>query len=91
MHNHTSIDIDIKPQIDYPCIWRYRVIGFSKEVVLEAIMQVFQGNVDIDKMEHVSRHGKYVALNCSIEVQNDSERLAYFEGLTKQPGIIMVI
>lgn len=91
MYKHTEIDIDIKPQIDYPCIWRYRVIGFSKDNVLLAIKEVFKGNAEIDKMEHVSSHGKYVALNCAIEVQNDMERLAYFEGLTQQPGIIMVI
>ena len=91
MHEHTEIGIDIKPQIDYPCIWRYRVIGLSKDNVLLAIMQVFGGNADISKVEHVSSHGKYVALNCSIEVQNDAERLSYFDGLTQQPGIIMVI
>lgn len=91
MHKHTEMDIDIKPQIDYPCIWRYRVIGFNRDNVLAAIRQVFHDNADIAKMEHVSSHGKYVALNCAIEVKNDSERLAYFEGLTQQPGIIMVI
>ncbi len=91
MHQHTPIDIDIKPHIDYPCIWRYRVIGFSRDIVFGAITQVFQGNATIDSAEHVSSHGKYIALNCSIEVQDDQQRLAYFEGLTQQPGIIMVI
>lgn len=90
-HQHSPINIDIQPQIDYPCIWRYRVIGFSKEIVLEAIEKVFMGKADIAPVEHISSHGKYVALNCSIEVKDDSERLAYFDGLTKQHGIIMVI
>lgn len=90
MYDNISID-NIKPKIDYPCVWSYRVIGFSKELVLEVIEKVFDNKADVSPIEHVSSHGKYVAINCSIEVKDDCERLAYFDGLTKQHGIVMVI
>lgn len=95
MHKHETdvdmTDIDIKPQIDYPCTWRYRVIGLSKDFVIAAIAEVFQGRAEVSEMEHKSSHGKYIALNCAIEVQSDTERLAYFNGLIQRSGIVMVI
>ncbi len=90
-HSHTPIDIDIKPQIDFPCVWSYRVIGIGKENVLCAIEKVFGGNASISPVEHISSHGKYIAINCSIKVQTDEERLMYFDGLIEQNGIVMVI
>ncbi len=91
MDNNKEIDINIKPQIDFPCIWNYRIIGFNKEFVLNAIKNVFNENVNISPIEHISSNGKYIAMNCSIEVKTDNERLGYFDCLTKQDGIIMVI
>lgn len=90
-HTHTHLNIDIKPQIDYPCTWSYRVIGFSKEYVLQAIKKVFDGKADISPIEHISSHKKYIAINCSIVVQTNEERLHFFETLVQQNGIIMVI
>ncbi|RDU62483.1 hypothetical protein CQA53_09315 [Helicobacter didelphidarum] len=94
MHNdypHTQLEINIKPQIDYPCTWGYRIIGFKKERILEAIESVFGGKAEISPTEHVSSHHKYVAINCSVQVQNDEERLQYFNGLVEQDGILMVL
>ena len=91
-HKHTELDIDIKPQIDYPCRWSYRVIGLHKEQVVAAIHNVFNGKeVDISPIEHHSSHHKYVAINCSAIVDTDEERLRYFDGLVNQCGIVMVI
>lgn len=91
-HKHTQLDIDVKPQIDYPCKWSYRVIGLHKDHVNAALKNVF-GNkdVDISPIEHHSKNHKYVAINCSINVENNEERLAYFNGLVEQYGIVMVI
>lgn len=89
-HKHTELDIDVKPQIDYPCTWNYRIIGLSKEVVLQAIEKVFNGNVEITS-KHESRNQKYVAINCTTFVQDDAQRLQYFDGLVNHYGILMVI
>ena len=91
-HHHTELNIDIKPQIDYPCRWSYRIIGLHKEHVIEAINRVFEGKeVDISPIEHHSSHNKYVAINCSTIVDTDEERVRFFDGLVAQYGIVMVI
>lgn len=91
-HPHTELNIDVKPQIDYPCVWGYRVIGLHKEHVERAIHNVFAGkNVDISPIEHHSKSHKYVALNCKVNVENDKERLDFFNALVAQEGIVMVI
>ena len=62
-----------------------------KEYVLQAIKKVFDGKADISPIEHISSHKKYIAINCSIVVQTNEERLHFFETLVQQNGIIMVI
>ena len=88
---HIDISSNIKVHIDYPCAWNYRIIGLKKEVVLEAITQVFGEKATISPIEHFSSHHKYIAINCSIQVESDEERTGYFDSLVKHNGIIMVI
>lgn len=82
---------DTKPNIDYPCMWGYRVIGLTKEVVLNAISNVLGDEVIVSPNEHFSSSHKYVAINCQIRVESNEERMKYFDSLVNQSGIIMVI
>ena len=81
----------INPNIEYPCMWSYRIIGIQKEAVLEAIEHVLGDGAVISPTHNFSSHNKYVAINCQIRVHSDEERIGYFDGLVNQSGIIMVI
>ncbi|RDU60615.1 DUF493 domain-containing protein [Helicobacter sp. MIT 14-3879] len=89
--NPPEVNVDVKAHIEYPCSWSYRIIGFKKEVVLSVIERVFDGKANISPVEHFSSHHKYVAINCTVQIESDSQRLTYFDSLVKQDGIIMVI
>ncbi|MEN8258642.1 MAG: DUF493 domain-containing protein [Thermodesulfobacteriota bacterium] len=80
-----------KPEIDYPCLWQYKVIGTAKHEILEAISSV------IGEMEHSisesksSSKGKYLSINLEIMVDSEDMRNLIFKKLQSHPNLKMII
>jgi uncharacterized protein len=80
-----------KPDIQYPCRWQFRLIGESREAILDAI----HTSVDIAACEiaegNASSSGRYLSLNLELTVNDEAERLQFYQVLSKHPAIRVVL
>jgi hypothetical protein len=81
---------DQKVNIDYPCRWCYKVIGSDEAEMRAAIAKLATGACEI-KASRSSATGKYLALNVTVEVNDEQARIAIYEALCKDPSIKMVL
>ncbi len=84
-------DEERRPEIDYPCIWDYKVIGNDVENILSAVEDSVLGLEYSVSPSNVSRTGKYFSFNISMEVPNEVVRDLVFENLQKNEHIKFVI
>ncbi|PIE66293.1 MAG: hypothetical protein CSA26_01230 [Desulfobacterales bacterium] len=80
-----------KPDIEYPCIWEYKVIGTDQNNVREAIMTACSPAIPEIRLSNVSSKGTYYSLNARLEVDNEEMRLGIFDRIQKNPAVKMVI
>jgi len=80
-----------KPDIKYPCPWGYKVIGLDEQALRAAVHDCLP---DIDPQLTVSRtsaSGKYVSLNLTVTVTDETHRNAVFAALANHVDIRLVI
>ena len=80
-----------KPEILYPCLWSYQVIGTDESLLRAAVLEVIGSARHNWKPGHVSTGGKYVSLGLELRVEDETERLSVFERLARHPAIRFVI
>jgi uncharacterized protein len=80
-----------KPDISYPCIWLYKVIGTNEDALRQAIQVVCGENTAQINHSHTSSGGKYCSLNVEIQVENEEMRLAYYKNLTNHAVVKVVM
>ena len=66
-----------KNSIKYPCTWHYKIIGYSKQTLHLAALEL------VDK--------KYHSINLEVEVENQEERDRIFQTLQKDSRIKFVL
>jgi putative lipoic acid-binding regulatory protein len=76
--------------IDYPCRWRYKVIGSDEAGMRAAIAAVTADAADVTAARS-SATGKYLSLDVAVDVADESARLAIYTALCKDPSIKMVL
>ena len=82
---------DQKPEIEYPCIWEYRIIGSDSEAITSAISDIM-GNRDYSIKEgNKSKTGKYVSFNLETFVNDEEYRISLFHQLKEHSDITMVL
>lgn len=80
-----------RPEIEYPCMWQYKVIGKDKDLV-EAAIQTICGHLPITvSFSNTSSSGKYHSLNVEIEIIDEKTRDALFVSFKEHQDITMVI
>jgi uncharacterized protein len=80
-----------KPEIHYPCIWQYKVIGKDHSLIKEAIEEICAPVPVSITYSHSSSSGKYHSYNAEIEVQDEEARLAIYHALHDHSAIQIVI
>lgn len=88
-----------KPQITYPCLWGFKVVGTDEDAVREAIKCCLQECLNPDSgdrsyelgFSRTSSKGNYVSLTLNLEVQDADERNTLFQALADRPEVRMVI
>jgi len=80
-----------KLELDYPCSWKYKVVGEEREKLEAAIRSVILERAHTLKHSNTSRTGKYVSLNLDLIVQNEDERTFIYEALKAHQDIKMVL
>jgi len=78
------------PEIDYPCRWKYQIVGTSEEAIRSHVAALL-GSLEHDLV--FARHssgGKYVSLHLTLIVSDETQRLAIGEQLAAHDAIRMV-
>lgn len=81
-----------KPEIEYPCEWKYKVIGEELKSILGTIDDLL-----IDKFEYelspsnISKKGKYYSLNLQVKVESETERDFIYNSLLDNSKIKIVL
>ena len=78
-------------QIDYPCEWRYRLIGESAEAIQAAVAAVLEETPHELSKGNQSTEGRYVSMTLALEVQDEAQRLEIHERLGASPAIRMIL
>ncbi|MGL1933006.1 MAG: DUF493 domain-containing protein [Desulfotalea sp.] len=80
-----------KPDIEYPCIWPYKIIGENPDLIKDAIEKCcYPNNVKIN-FSHTSSGGKYHSFSAKVEVTSEELRLAIFDKLKEHPSLKMIL
>ncbi len=80
-----------KPDIDYPCIWEYKVIGTDEEKLRAVIFAACAPEVPAISLSNVSSRGTYYSLNAVLQVKDEEMRLRIFTYLKNSPDVKIVI
>jgi putative lipoic acid-binding regulatory protein len=80
-----------KIQIDYPCLWLFKVIGSDPEKLHQALLEVINDRSCNISYSNSSSTDKYHCLNLEITVQNESDRNAIYMTLKAHPLVKIVL
>jgi uncharacterized protein len=80
-----------KPEFSYPCPWVYKVIGRDLGLLRGAVAEVLSGRTYSAIPSRSSKSGAYHCLNVETTVENESDRLDFYEKLRQHPAVIMVM
>ena len=84
-------EVDQKLELEYPCEWRYKVIGKDIDTITEAIKEVIMQREHKLDFSNASCTGKYCSMNLDLLVHNEDERQFIYETLKAHPAIKMVL
>ncbi len=84
-------DSEKKLELEYPCSWRYKLIGHEKEAIEKAIRDVILEREHDLEHSNASKSGKYVSMNLDLVVTNEDERQFIYEALKAHQNIKMVL
>lgn len=82
---------DKKLELEYPCEWRYKVIGAERTKLEQAIRDVIAERAHRMAHSNSSSSGKYVSLNLDLLVHNEEERQFIYEALKAHAHVKMVL
>ena len=80
-----------KLELNYPCSWSYKLIGFEKELIIDAICEVILKREYKLTESNKSKSGKYISMNLDLVVYNEDERNFIFQELKAHQHIKMVL
>ena len=84
-------DNECKPEISYPCPWVYKVIGRDMNLLRSTVEEVLSGRTYSVVPSRSSKGGAYHCLNVEMTVENEQDRLGFYEKLRCHPAVIMVM
>ena len=84
-------DVNQKLELEYPCEWRYKLIGMEVEQIKRAVKDVILEREHTIDFSNASCSGKYCSMNLDILVHNEDERQFIYESLKAHQHIKMVL
>jgi putative lipoic acid-binding regulatory protein len=80
-----------KAKINYPCVWQYKVIGMERQAI-QAVISKHLGDAPYSlSQSRTSSKGKYISMTLEVTVYSDYHRLRYYQLLTDDPDIKVVL
>jgi len=87
----TINELEQKLELEYPCDWRYKVIGEERAKLEQAIRDVILEREHRLAHSNASSSGRYISLNLDLLVQNEEERQFIYEALKAHRHVKMVL
>lgn len=83
-------NLEQSPQICYPTLWEYVVIGADEGAVQGAIFEVLEVPYEISRIRQ-SSGGKFVSVHIRLEVDSKQQRDSIFSALSRHKSVRVVI
>ena len=80
-----------RPEIDYPCLWTYKVIGENHALLRDVIVAACSPHAVMISHSHKSSKGKYHSVNAEIVVPDETVRLRIYEILKSHSAVKIVL
>ena len=80
-----------RPDISYPCVWEYTVIGVGEDGMRQAVAAAVAMCEHTVAPSNTSRTGKYCSLRLEVRVADEAERDRIFRVLADHDEVAMVI
>lgn len=84
-------DSDKKVEIEYPCEWKYKVIGENKEKIEDAVKSIMGERPHSLAFSKSSNKGSYHSYELCTLVHNEDDRTEIFRQLKKHNNLKMVL
>ena len=84
-------EMDKKVQIEYPCEWKYKVIGEERELIEEAVKSIMGERPYSCTFSKTSNKGSYHSYELKALVHNEDDRTEIFRQLKKHDDLKMVL
>ncbi len=78
-----------RPNIEYPCMWGFRIIGEDKDKMKQAIKECIDNQEC--KVEDGNSNNKYSSLKFQAYCMNEEERNEFFKRLQNHKDIKFVL
>ena len=76
-----------KPDIQYPCIWSYKIIGSDRARITDTIPVVLEDFEYTLSESRQSKTGKFTSFHVSMRVNSEKERNTIFNILKDIPSV----
>jgi len=80
-----------KPEIIYPCVWTYSVMGQDEEDLLLVVGEIMRGREHKTSFARQTPHKKYTAMHVDVLVQDKADRDALFDAFKDHPKVKFVL
>ncbi len=80
-----------KPDIIYPCLWAYKVIGEDCTLLKEILVKACAPHQPKISHSQTSSKGKYHSLQAELTVPSEEVRLAIYQRLQAEPAVKIVL
>jgi len=89
-----------RPEISYPCLWAYRIVGMSETEMRSAVAAVLRTSADRQnnnaiphtlKPANTSANGQYQSMHLELRVKSESHHNEIFAALSSHEKIRFVL
>lgn len=80
-----------KLDLDYPCLWIYKIIGPNQDELQNAVHNILQKRQYRITLSRISPTARYISMNVELTVENDADRVAVYEALKTHRAVTMVL
>lgn len=91
LHNKMPDDKETKVQVEYPCLWIYKIIGFDADEMKLAVAETIRDRSYKISLSHSSESGKYHSLNVELSVESESHRTAIYDAFRIHRAVKLVL
>ena len=80
-----------KLNLDYPCVWIYKIIGTDQEAMKSAVHEIIRDRSCSINLSRSSENAKYHCLNVEVTVESESHRQAIYDSLKSHRAIKVIL